>query len=94
VKLQSCLLCVWLCLSGYAYAEGRCPEGYFPIGGAMPAEKAVPMGLNTDGGADQPSTELASAEWETRWGAIAAGGGGWGAFTDMRSESQAKKAAV
>lgn len=32
--------------------------------------------------------------WETRWGAIATGGGGLGAVTDMRSESQAKRAAI
>lgn len=32
--------------------------------------------------------------WETRWGAIATGGGGLGAVTDMRSENQAKKAAI
>ncbi len=32
--------------------------------------------------------------WEKRWGAVAAGGNGWGAATDMRSERQAKKVAL
>lgn len=40
------------------------------------------------------SSEPAPAVWETRWGAIAAGGNGWGAVTDMRSKRQAKKAAL
>lgn len=32
--------------------------------------------------------------WEARWGAIATGSSGWGAVTDMRSERQAKNAAL
>lgn len=40
---------------------------------------------------DSPSN---SQVWEPRWGAISIGGGGWGAVTDMRSENQAKKAAI
>ncbi len=32
--------------------------------------------------------------WEKRWGAVATGGGGFGAVTDMRSEKQAKKLAL
>ena len=40
---------------------------------------------------DSPSN---SEVWETRWGAIATGDGGLGAVTDMRSERQAKKAAI
>jgi hypothetical protein len=95
MKLQASLLCALMYVSGFVHAEGRCPEGFFPIGGGNAGwEGCAPMGPNTDGGADQGSTEPAPAEWETRWGAIATGGGGWGAVTDMRSESQAKKAAI
>jgi Domain of unknown function (DUF4189) len=36
----------------------------------------------------------APVTWETRWGAIATGSNGWGAVTDMRSERQAKSAAL
>ena len=38
--------------------------------------------------------ESAPGEWETRWGAIAIGGGGWGAVSDMSTEKQATKAAI
>jgi hypothetical protein len=33
-------------------------------------------------------------QWETRWGAVAMGGGGFGAITDMPSKRKAHKAAL
>lgn len=95
MKLQLPVFCLLICLSGFAYGEGRCPEGFFPIGGGNAGwEGCAPMGPNTGENADHGSTGSSSAEWETRWGAIATGGGGLGAVTDMRSEGQAKKAAI
>ena len=95
MKLQLFLFCSLVCFSSFAHGEGRCPEGFFPIGGGNAGwEGCAPMGPNSDGAADQGSTDSSPAEWETRWGAIATGGGGLGVVTDMRSESQAKKAAI
>jgi hypothetical protein len=57
------------CVVDNGYAEGRCPQGYFPIGvGNAGWEGCGPMSPNTDeGGADQGSTEPAPAGWETCW---------------------------
>lgn len=89
--------CLLICFSvlAFVHAEGRCPEGFFPIGGDSAGwEGCAPMGHDPGQNSDQGSNNSRPAEWEPRWGAIAIGGGGWGAVTDMRSEKQAKKAAV
>ena len=84
-----------MCVSGFAYAEGRCPDGFFPIGGGSAGwEGCAPMGPDSGQNSGQGSNQSRPAEWEPRWGAIAIGGGGWGAVNDMRSEKQAKKAAA
>ncbi len=72
-------------------AEGRCPDGYFPIGGDSAGWLGcAPMGSGSGAG----DAALTQPQWETRWGAFATGGGGWGAVTDMRSEAQARKYAI
>lgn len=69
-----------------ARAEGRCPAGYFPIGGGGSGwEGCAPMG----NGAGEPTEE-----WETRWGAIATGNGLFGAAEGASSKSQAEKIAL
>ena len=79
-------------------AEGNCPDGFFPIGGGSAGwEGCAPMGPNTEGNTESEGHNQSAApepDWETRWGAFATGGGGWGAVTDMRSEGQARKAAI
>jgi Domain of unknown function (DUF4189) len=48
----------------------------------------------SDDSSDSGDVQPQGPVWETRWGAIATGGGGLGAVTDMRSENQAKRAAI
>ena len=93
LKLPSTLLCLSLCLSGLVHAEGRCPEGYFPIGGGNAGwEGCAPMGpISEQGESAQPQ----EPQWATRWGAIAVGGGGgFGAAADMTSKRKAEKQAI
>ena len=90
----SFLLLLWLVtLAGVVRAEGRCPDGYFPIGGGSAGwEGCAPMGsMAEEGVASQPR----EPQWATRWGAIAVGGGGgFGAAADMTSKRKAEKQAV
>ncbi|MES2670230.1 MAG: DUF4189 domain-containing protein [Pseudomonadota bacterium] len=72
-------------------AEGRCPDGYFPIGGGNAGwEGCAPMGPETgvgDAGATQP-------QWETRWGAVATTDGAMGVSTAKNSQDSAEQEAV
>lgn len=79
-----------------------CPNGPGPgeiqVGttGGSGGVAVIPI-CASDGSDDSSEDDAAGSDgpvWETRWGAIATGGGGLGAVTDMRSESQAKKAAI
>ena len=80
---------------GTALAEGRCPDGYFPIGGGSAGwEGGAPMGPEPAHG-QEPDRQLDGPQWDTRWGAIARGkAGGWGAVSDMLTERSAQKAAL
>lgn len=83
------------CLSMSARAEGNCPSGYYPIGGAATAACApIPGGGS---GYSQPTApDLPAPVWEDRWGAIAFDGpkGILGAAAGRRSEQAAKSAAL
>lgn len=58
-------------VAGFVYAEGRCPDGYFPIGGGSAGwEGCAPMGHDPGQNSDQGSNNSRPAEWEPRWGAI------------------------
>lgn len=77
------------------YAEGRCPDGYFPVGGGNNGwEGCAPM----DGGSgnNQISPPNPGPLWQTRWGAIAADGntGAFGVSNDVPSKRQAEKKAT
>ena len=79
-----------------------CPSGPGPgeirvgmsggSGGVAPIPVCASDGSQDDSGYDD--SQRNAPVWETRWGAIATGDGGLGAVTDMRSERQAKKAAI
>ena len=72
-------------------AEGRCPDGYFPIGGGNAGwEGCAPMGPGSGAGDAAPTRP----QWETRWGAIATGPGTIGASTGMDSQNIAEKQAM
>ena len=67
-----------------AWAEGRCPDGYFPTGGGDAGwEGCAPMGPDSDQGPhDQPS-------WETRGGAVAVTNGAFGYSYSYATEERA-----
>lgn len=72
-------------------AEGRCPDGYFPIGGGNAGwEGCAPMGPESGAG----DAEDTPPKWKTRWGAIATGPGIIGASTGMDSQNSAENHAM
>jgi Domain of unknown function (DUF4189) len=100
-QLKRCLfvilpVLVWWPLTSFAQTF-VCPNGPGPgeiqVGttGGSGGVAVIPI-CASDG--SETSPESAPEIWETRWGAIATGSTGWGAVTDMRSERQAKKAAI
>lgn len=74
-----------------AYAGGRCPDGYFPIGGGNAGwEGCAPMGPEAgagNAGAPEP-------QWETRWGAVATTDGAMGVSTGKNSQESAEQQAM
>lgn len=72
-------------------AEGRCPPGYYPTGGADVGWYAcAPMG-GPD--AEEPPAEV-DAKWEERWGAIATTTGAFGVASGLPSKKDALSAAL
>lgn len=73
-----------LSLSAPSKAEGRCPDGYYPVGGGGAGwEGCAPMG----GGADDAGR--VRPQWETRWGAVAVTNGAFGYSNNWPTERQA-----
>lgn len=68
----------------------QCPMGIPSQGN--PACIPPDIFFNTPGNAQPP--ELPGPQWQTRWGAIAAGGGGFGASVNMPSKRKAVKQAI
>lgn len=58
---------VLLAFPGYAFAEGGCPPGQYPIGGQGVVGCAPIPG---SGGASSGAAAQPTGKWETRWGAI------------------------
>ena len=88
------ILLIGFCSTELVSAEGRCPDGYFPVGGGNAGwEGCAPMG-----GSIEPEEEMwrpPSEQWEARWGAIATGhGGGFGAVENARSKRVAERQAM
>lgn len=87
--LMATSLC--LCADGAAFAEGRCPPGYYPVDTPGVAGCApIPVIPQTG------PARSAQPQWETRWGAIAIDGTNSvvGAVTGMQSKRKAEKAAI
>ena len=81
---------VFMLRSGPVLAEGRCPDGYFPIGGGSAGwEGCAPMG----GGEDEGSAS-AEPQWQSRWGAVAVTNGAFGYSHSWPSERKAIKEAL
>lgn len=72
-----------------AIAEGGCPLGQIPYSGTPPPGSAA--SLATCG--PIPISPPSAPQWETRWGAIASGGG-FGIVTGASSERKAVKGAI
>jgi len=74
-----------LSLSTRSEAEGRCPDGYFPIGGGDAGwEGCAPIGGDEEGGPGR-----VQPQWETRWGAVAVTNGAFGYSHNWPTERQA-----
>lgn len=74
-----------------ARGEGRCPDGYFPIGGGSAGwEGCAPMGPNS--GSD--GAAASKPQWETRWGAVAIAEGAMGVSADKDSRESAEQQAI
>lgn len=83
ILLLSATALLW---SACAQAEGRCPDGYFPIGGGGAGwEGCAPMGE----GADEGPGPSYQPRWETRWGAVAVTNGAYGYSIAYANEKQA-----
>lgn len=74
-----------------AHAEGRCPEGYFPIGGGSAGwEGCAPMGPESGAG---DAVEI-EPQLKTRWGAIATADGAMGVSAGQESQDSAEQQAM
>jgi hypothetical protein len=106
VGLKYCVLCllaaaIWWPMTAASQVY-VCPNGPGPgenqvgtTGGSNGVALMPLCASDGSGDSSEPSGPRSNpVAWESRWGAIAIGGGGWGAVTDMRSEKQAKKAAI
>jgi hypothetical protein len=88
--IASFCLGIALFIPAPSMAEGRCPPGYFPVGGGGAGwEGCAPMG-----GEPGEGTDTSAPEWETRWGAIATGSGAFGAVENARSKKEAERIAM
>jgi hypothetical protein len=75
-----------------SFAEGRCPDGYFPIGGGDAGwEGCAPMGPTEDEG---PTNDVAGPQWVSRWGAIATADGALGVAKNAVSRGEAVSLAI
>lgn len=87
------LFCFLVLLFAHAdtRAEGRCPDGYFPIGGGSGGwEGCAPMGPGAGtGGAAEPEPQ-----WETRWGVIVTADGAMGVSVGKLSREGAEQEAM
>jgi hypothetical protein len=90
------LFLVLLMADRLASAEGRCPDGYFPIGGGDAGWLGcAPMGPKTEGDGDSGPPMQMPAQYVAQWGSIARGkGGAWGAVSNFASEESAKDGSI
>lgn len=72
-------------------AEGRCPDGYFLIGGGSAGwEGCAPMGPQAGAG----SAGVPEPQWKTRWGAVATTDGAMGVSAGKESRESAEQEAM
>ncbi|MBN7830115.1 DUF4189 domain-containing protein [Stenotrophomonas maltophilia] len=68
--MKTLLLLAILSIPAAAYAEGRCPPGQYPVGGAQGVLGCAPIPGGVDS-SSSPTAPAPSGKWEKRWGAIA-----------------------
>lgn len=84
---------VLVCIPGLSLAQGfACGSETTQMGGGG-AIACIPRDQPQDFSDPVPAAPL-GPEWETRWGAIALGGGGFGAANDVDSRRKAEKLAL
>jgi hypothetical protein len=88
--MRRCFQTIFLLLLStpqFVWAEGHCPDGYFPIGGGNAGwEGCAPMDRGVEESAPAPER---LPRWEARWGAIATANGAFGAAKGMSSKAAA-----
>jgi hypothetical protein len=96
--LLVCLAMFWLFGgASQARAEGRCPDGYYPTGGAdVGWYGCAPMGppIENDVIEEAPPLQEEEPAWETRWGAIATADGAFGVANGVTSRQHAESQAM
>jgi hypothetical protein len=91
MKLQIAALILLMLFMRLVNAEGRCPDGYFPIGGGDAGwEGCAPMGPIED---ERPRQEN-GPQFASRWGAIATADGAFGVAKDAETRVDAVALAV
>ena len=90
VQMICILLCSCIVPLRHSFAEGgTCPSGYYPVNspGVM---GCAPI----PGGGDSFLPPDPGPKWQTRWGVLAWGGGGFGTSNNMPSKRKAEKFAI
>lgn len=86
MRIAICVLLVTLMtMAAPAKSEGACPQGYYQT---TPPGPQGPIGC-----APMPTTKPAQ-KWESKWGAIASGGGQFGIVSNMQSKRKAESEAL
>ena len=88
------LVIVLSSISGFAYAEHGCQDGYIPV--YQGSQQVCVADYNLPSWGDQGGSPAASGpRWADRWGAIAVGSDAkLGAVVDVSNERKAKSAAL
>jgi hypothetical protein len=94
-KLDVLLLVLFLAFISDVRAEGRCPDGYFPVGGGNGGWGGCAPITPPTGGSNYQVPDP-GPRWATRWGAIAIDGstGSFAGMEGLSSKRKAQKAAV
>lgn len=93
MKFSRFLIFLLVCVTNFAYAEGGCPPGQYPIGG-QGAVACAPMPQNSS----QQNQSRPTGKWIKTWGAIALGVVDtvphYGVPTGLNSKAEAEEEAL
>ena len=94
-QCRTVLMLTLLGMTASAFAEGRCPPGFYPTGGAdVGWYSCAPMGPIEEEDEEDVPAQPEESIWDTRWGAIATADGAFGIANDMASKVDAENQAM